>query len=280
MVVLDPLGTTILVAAVLGMAMVALLILLRLVKSGALQRALRAREEAETRVDRAYNTLVTTEAIGRELRDKGLESVQASALLEEARQAYYEGDPRYAEERAEEARALLQDVLQKDAEARVPAEEAPLLAELEEEIPEVKPVLGKEYPKNYLQAKFLLGVAKDRVKGAKKGSEEGKQARELAKEAQDAFEEERYTEALALALHCRRLLDGEDVGEPPVVEEKEEEACPECGRPVAAEDEFCGQCGAALAESLTCASCDAPLAADDNFCRKCGTPVKEAPEAR
>jgi len=58
--------------------------------------------------------------------------------------------------------------------------------------------------------------------------------------------------------------------------------CPACGRPAAAEDRFCGGCGAALPATAApaapsapraCPHCGRPLAADDRFCGGCGRAV-------
>lgn len=272
---LDPLGATLLVIVVLVLATAALFVLLRLMKSGTLQRALRAREEETAQRDRAHNALVTSEGIARELAARGLGSAQASALLQEAWQAHYEGHPGEADSLAAEARSLLLEVLQRDEVPDAGPEEV-------EALPEEKPVLGKEYPKNYLQAKFLLGVLRDRLKGAKKGSPEAKRARQLARDARTTFDEERYTDAVALALNARRALDGEaedEVG--PETPRREADGCPSCGTPVGLDDTFCGRCGTPLeADERACPGCKTGVAPDDNFCRKCGAVLEAKAEAR
>lgn len=49
-------------------------------------------------------------------------------------------------------------------------------------------------------------------------------------------------------------------------------ACPACGSPVAATDEFCGSCSSALTSA--CAFCDASNAVGRSFCGKCGGPIE------
>ncbi|HEX2051837.1 MAG TPA: zinc ribbon domain-containing protein [Actinomycetota bacterium] len=51
--------------------------------------------------------------------------------------------------------------------------------------------------------------------------------------------------------------------------------CPECGRHVAADDRYCGSCGAGLIDErpVLCAECGNALSRDDSFCRSCGMPV-------
>lgn len=225
--------------------------------------------------DRVYNVLVTSEAISNDLRQKGFESSRASDLLLEARQAYYEGRLREAEELSMEARAImikLKEETWPEAEALKPVEG------LEDEIPESKPLLGKQFPKNYLQAKFFLNVVRDGLKTAKKSSQEARKARQLMKEAQTAFDEERYTEALSLAITCNRILKGEDVEEQSNAEESSsvqpEKSCPNCGASASANDVYCGRCGRPLTFSRECSECGSDVEPDDNFCRKCGASLK------
>jgi predicted nucleic acid-binding Zn ribbon protein len=45
-------------------------------------------------------------------------------------------------------------------------------------------------------------------------------------------------------------------------------ACPACGAPLEADDQFCFRCGAA--SSAKCPGCGAEIGADDQFCFKCG----------
>lgn len=57
--------------------------------------------------------------------------------------------------------------------------------------------------------------------------------------------------------------------------------CPACGRPAAAEDRFCGRCGASLAPAAAsalsapraCPHCGTALDPGDRFCSGCGRPA-------
>jgi predicted ATPase/class 3 adenylate cyclase len=49
-------------------------------------------------------------------------------------------------------------------------------------------------------------------------------------------------------------------------------SCSRCGRPAAADDRFCGGCGAEL--SLSCPECGRTLTGDVAFCTGCGTPLR------
>ncbi len=254
-------------------ALVVLMIALHIARSR-IKRPPRAPiESREPITDRTYNTLVTTEAISRELMDKGFENVTAEELLRKARQAYFEGNMEEAEEHSMEARAILNEM-------RV-VEEPPEreLAEDEVEVPESKPVMGKEYPRNYLQAKFIIGLVKDSLKKTRKRSENVKKARELIGEAEEAFEQEKFNDALSLAVNSQRLLKDEEIPEraasPRLAEG--DHLCPRCETEISPDDGFCGKCGYRLMRS-ECPECGDQVAEEDNFCRKCGAalrPIRE-----
>lgn len=257
----DLLASTILVVALMTVAIVGMVLWLRLLRSGYFARRRKAREDEVVEVDRAYNAMVTSEAISRELEERGFQNTQASALVQEARHAYLEGDPDQAEALSSQARTIFREALREDHSVQA--------VTLGEEIPESKPVLGKEFPKHYIEAKFLLSVIGPRVKRTKKASKRGKKARDLWEHANTAYEEERYSDALTNAARCRRLLDGKAPKAP-----KPKPKCPECGAPLLKTDEFCGKCGANLKNSAGCPACGAALVAGDRFCRKCGAAVE------
>jgi hypothetical protein len=66
-------------------------------------------------------------------------------------------------------------------------------------------------------------------------------------------------------------------------------ACAQCGTPAHADDRFCANCGAALAQPLppavagergtACAQCGTPFQPGDRFCGKCGAKVPDAAAA-
>ncbi len=262
----DILGSTLVPLITAIVSLVVLLAALGFARSR-IKRGKEARGE-EFIPDRAYNTLITTEAISRGMEAKGFENVRAAELLEEARQAYYEGRHREVERIALEARGLLEQMRQDEE----PSE--PAVVEEELELPESRPIQGKEFPKNYLQAKFLMSVVKDSLKKKKASSPETKEVRKLMKEAKAAFDEKRYGEAVSIAVSCKKLLKGEEA---PL--EQEKGGCPGCGFPVSPEDTFCGKCGARLQGQLMCPECGVQIGEDDSFCRKCGAVVKAVPPA-
>ncbi|MDX1533994.1 MAG: zinc ribbon domain-containing protein [Thermoplasmata archaeon] len=257
----DLLGSVVLVVGLMTVAMVGMFLWLRLLRSGYFAQRRKVREDRILEADQAYNAMITSEAISRELQARGFENAHASALVQEARQAYVEGDPDQAEALSSQARTIFQDAL---------AEDRPEHADpLDDEIPETKPVLGKEFPKHYMEAKFLLGVIEGRVKRTKKDSKRGKKARDLWLQAQAAYEDEHYSDALTYAVQCRRLLDGMAPKAP-----KPRPKCPACGARILKTDDFCGKCGANLQESAGCGACGAPLIEGDRFCRKCGAAME------
>jgi Double zinc ribbon len=107
------------------------------------------------------------------------------------------------------------------------------------------------------------------------------------REAQAAYGKQGYTEALRSAIKGRRAIgaqletlgpttpggnttailpDGSSGGTASTV------ACPQCGRPNRAVDQFCRGCGAPL-KVATCPRCKQPLESADSFCGSCGAPI-------
>ncbi|MEE9236199.1 MAG: zinc ribbon domain-containing protein [Thermoplasmata archaeon] len=258
----DFLGSALTPIIAVILAFVALLFVLRMARSKVHRLVKSRRREDEEVSDMAYSALVTSEAIYREMRERGVESDKAEELLREARQAYSEARHREVEKLSSEARSILRERLQD--EERV---ESDPITIIEEEIPDSKPLLGNEHPNNYLQARFLLSMMKDSLR--KGTSPEKKAARKVMKEAKKAFEEERYTLALSLALNSKRILEGEETPS----EGSEKNLCPDCEGPLSPSDTFCGKCGARLDGSLKCSGCGLRLEEEDKFCRKCGAAV-------
>jgi RNA polymerase subunit RPABC4/transcription elongation factor Spt4 len=60
---------------------------------------------------------------------------------------------------------------------------------------------------------------------------------------------------------------------------RDDRACPECGASVAADAEYCSNCGAEMpapvAGSRTCPDCGSPVPPDANYCGTCGTDLVE-----
>jgi uncharacterized membrane protein YhaH (DUF805 family) len=58
-------------------------------------------------------------------------------------------------------------------------------------------------------------------------------------------------------------------------EETAPAACPNCGKPFAEGDRFCGHCGHAWPSAPKCPSCGRKLTDDSRFCTKCGAKLKD-----
>jgi uncharacterized membrane protein YvbJ len=58
-------------------------------------------------------------------------------------------------------------------------------------------------------------------------------------------------------------------------EETAPAACPNCGKPFAEGDRFCGHCGHAWPSAPKCPSCGRELTDDSRFCTKCGAKLKD-----
>ncbi|MEE9592961.1 MAG: zinc ribbon domain-containing protein [Thermoplasmata archaeon] len=253
----DLLVSTVIVVGLLAAALVGMFLWLRLLRSGYFHRRRQGREEEVVEADRAFNTMVTSEAISRELQGKGFESPHARALVADARRAYAEGNPDEAEALSSQARSILEESLHTDHPDQAAVRGG--------EVSDSKPVLGKEFPKHFMEAKFLLSMIEGRVKRTKKNSKRGKKARDLWQKANAAYEEEHYSDALTFAVQCRRLLDGmAPKGRKP------RPKCPTCGALATKTDDFCGKCGANLKGPSGCRACGAPMEEEDRFCRKCG----------
>ncbi len=150
-------------------------------------------------------------------------------------------------------------------------------------------------PKNKMEAHFQLSLAQDELDQARATRSRSKgfrEANELRNDGQAAYDRQDYTEALRLALKCRRTLgtriEGLPVstvptatgpaGEPGAAGKSPGPAseasssgptCPQCGQTAAPVDQFCRACGAPIRPVL-CMNCGAPLRAGDRFCGKCG----------
>lgn len=59
------------------------------------------------------------------------------------------------------------------------------------------------------------------------------------------------------------------------LEEEQTVLCPNCGRPFAEGDRFCGQCGHAFPTEPKCPSCGKALTGDGPFCTNCGAKLKD-----
>jgi len=156
----------------------------------------------------------------------------------------------------------------------------------------------KGLPKNRAEAHFQLTVLDSEISRRKARSNRNgtsKEADGLRQQAQAAYDQEKYTEALTLALRGRRrlgtlveTLPPPSNGGPPsegsgtssstdatdaAARASEGERCSTCGFPVAASDRFCRGCGSPRRGVANCPKCGVAGKPGDAFCGACGSPM-------
>ncbi len=259
---------------------------------GRLMRKRSARLAAGVAREEAFNASVTTKAIMRNLRAQGYDVARAEPLVRQTDAELEMGNFTSAKLLAEDAKNTLFEiksasVRQTGGLTKEPAGEtagaqkgqgirqAPPPAEARQ------PVAQKKLPRNYAEASFTIKSVETEVENA---AGEGKNTEIPAKflaEAKENFEDERYDDALRLAVRASRSLAGEGGGEtniqaiPPQTPAKSGETpktanqvCEECGAPLKTGDSFCRKCGGKI--RLQCPACGEQLSKGDTFCGKCG----------
>ncbi len=156
--------------------------------------------------------------------------------------------------------------------------------------------LRPKLPAHQVEARFEISVLNGELAAHRSPPGDGaaeREASELARQSEEAYEHEQYSEAWRLALRGRRRLGAsiEHVGSggglprpsgpveavglaaPPkaAVSPEEGPRCPKCGRSSRASDRFCRACGTTFA-AAACPRCGAPKESGDRFCGVCGTP--------
>lgn len=269
--------------------------------------------------DDSYNTITSTERIADVMRNQGVDSTEADELLMQAKRAQARGEYEVAVLKASAARTSLMTAKRYTASTRVdtkPTMDLTALPEPEPEEPEEREIPTEEepvdktpkLPENFMQAKFMMGTAKESIEAARSAGRNTSEAVRALKDAAELFRGEQYGKALSLALKAKKLAEGlplaptktqesvqpvMDVGEPVPesvaswkaevaaeggkverVSEPETLTCPNCETTVTSDDAFCRKCGMKLEFTIICPGCGLELEKDDLFCRKCGTKIK------
>ncbi|OGS49592.1 MAG: hypothetical protein A3K65_09390 [Euryarchaeota archaeon RBG_16_68_12] len=242
--------------------------------------------------DRAHNAILTTKAISRTLAAAGVVTRDADDLVREAEMARRNRDYRVVIELTDRAKSMLKaEKARHDAMGDL--SRLRKASDTEEAEPTAKELLQKDLPPNYIQAKFTISLADERIQVAAAAGRGTAQAEEFLRTARATFETKDYDGALRLAVKSRRIADGEEATgppavaaasaphaaapsgppAPPVAPARPARACASCGAALKEDDTFCRKCGVKVERPTTCGKCGASLVADDGFCRKCGTPV-------
>ncbi|MEM4293428.1 MAG: zinc ribbon domain-containing protein [Thermoplasmata archaeon] len=167
--------------------------------------------------------------------------------------------------------------------------------EIPEEEMSTEALIKKKMPKDYLPAKFEIGVAETKIKEAECAGRNTEMAKKHLAEARTHFEAGRYTEALGFAVKAKKAL-GVGAEEHIPLEEKaeavevapEEEAqvievtvesgkdlCLSCGNRIKPGDKFCRKCGTKIQVEVYCTKCGTKAEPDDLFCGSCGTKLRK-----
>lgn len=238
----------------------------------------RSRERNEEPLaDKAFNTVMTAESISQSLARQGADTSEADGIIAEARASLERKDHARAIERAEAAKiSLLRAKRDLDApEPQVPEHE---FEEAEDVVQPTRQSKPDSLPKNYMQAKFMLGKVRDLLDS--KGVTAG-EAFDLYSSGMALFDGQDYTGALSCASKAGQILDSETIvliggeaHEQAPTAENLDAGCPECGSGISADDAFCRECGHDLAASSECPGCGRDIEAADKFCRRCGAKLK------
>ena len=268
---------------------------LRYLRKTAKGRRIRAAEGADL-PDRAHNAILTSKAISRSLAAAGVVTMDADDLVREAEMAYRSQDYRVVIELTDRAKSMLKtEKARHDKMGDLTRLRKPGGGEAEEAT--AKELLQKELPPNYMQAKFTISLAEERIQAAKTAGRGTTEAEDLLRTARASFEGKDYDGALRSAVRSRRLADGETGVEipataapsaapvaapatapapgPPAIEAPAHppKKCASCGAELKPDDGFCRKCGVKVVRPTTCAKCGSPLRENDDFCRKCGAAI-------
>lgn len=253
-----------------------------------LRRKRMAKADTATISDEAYNAVLTTKAIHSAMERSGIRSLEARELIRRAEMARASGDNRAALDYLANAKEVMLQEKKRHQEigdlVKLPKTvTAPAVPE-----ETTKEKLQKELPKNYLQAKFMLGFARKAIDERVSEGGEVSEATGLLAIAQKEFDGKDYDASLKHGVQARRaaeelIIEIKDTRSvtpgtvttpgtvvPPGVEISVSTLrCGSCGADLKIDDTFCRKCGVKV-ELAVCPSCGTKPAAGDAFCRKCG----------
>ncbi len=274
--------------AIAALAIVIIVIIIIYFELRFLRRKRMAKVDTAGIADEAYNAVITTKAIASAMERSGIRSLEARELIRRAEAARASGDSRAALEHLASAKEILMQEKKRHQEigdlVKLPKTvTAPAVPE-----ETTKEKLQKELPKNYLQAKFMLGFAQKAIDERVSEGGEVSEATRLLAIAQKEFDGKDYDASLKHGVQARRgaeelIIEIKDtrsvtprtVTTPGTVVTPEVEIsvstlrCRSCGADLKIDDTFCRKCGV-KAELAVCPSCGTKPMAGDAFCRKCG----------
>jgi hypothetical protein len=253
-----------------------------------LRRKRMAKADTATISDEAYNAVITTKAIYSAMERSGIRNLKARELIRRAEMARASGDNRATLDNLANAKEVMLQEKKRHKEigdlAKLPKTvAAPAVAE-----ETTKEKLQKELPKNYLQAKFMLGFAQKAIDERVSEGGEVSEATSLLAMAQKEFDGKDYDSSLKHGVQARKaaeelIIEIKDTRSapsatvttpgtvvPPGVEISVSTLkCRSCGADLNMDDTFCRKCGVKV-ELAACPSCGTKPMAGDAFCRKCG----------
>ncbi len=284
----DPIVDNIVIAVIVLVLVLGVLTFIELKYLRKASRGRRARAAGSSDLpDQAHNAILTSKAISRTLSAAGVATADADAVVQEAQVAYRNRNYRVVIELTDKAKSML-----KTEKAR--HDKMGDLSRLrkadgsESDEATTKEYIQKELPPNYMQARFTVSLAEERIAAARDAGRATAEAEAVLATARQSFDGKDFDGALKLAAKARRLADGEaEPGTPPgspptastpvpaTVElpRPAGRACASCGSELLAGDTFCRKCGVKVERATACAKCGASLKEDDTFCRKCGATI-------
>ncbi|MEM3397030.1 MAG: zinc ribbon domain-containing protein [Thermoplasmata archaeon] len=215
----------------------------------------------------------------KEQQEEELEVKEAEEVVEEAEKMPEE------EEMDEEMLQKKREQIKKELES----------IEIPEEEMSTEALIKKKMPKDYLPAKFEIGVAETKIKDAEKSGKNTDMAKRHLADAKAHFEAGRYTEALGSAVKSKKALGvGQEEHIPleektevvEVVAKEEEQVievtvesgkdlCLNCGNTIKPGDKFCRKCGTKIQVEVYCTKCGTKAEPDDMFCGSCGSKLRK-----